>query len=122
MQQSHAGDADRRGGARAVGGRGWFRPIPPELRDRLGRAAVELDRAPVDQNRARAELDDRRQVVRDEHERNAALEQLAHPRDALVLEADVADAEHFVDEQHVGIEVRGDGETRAARSCRTSSA
>ena len=31
--------------------------------------------------------------------------------DALLLESGVTDAEHFVDEQHVGIEVRGDRET-----------
>ena len=64
----------------------------------------------VDEDRARAQIDDRRQVVRDEDERDAARDQLAHAVDALLLEADVADAEHFVDEQHVGVEVRGDRE------------
>src|ERR687885_673255 len=40
----------------------------------------------------------------------AARDQLPHALDALLLEARVADAEHFVNEQHVGIEMRGDRE------------
>jgi len=43
--------------------------------------------------------------VRDEHERDTSREQLAHPRDALLLESDVADAQHFVDEEDVRVEV-----------------
>ena len=72
--------------------------------------AVELHGAVVDDDRAGAELEDRRQVVRDEHQRDAARDQLAHPLDALVLERGVADAQHLVDEQDVGIEVGGDRE------------
>src|SRR5262252_1514625 len=80
-----------------------------ELRDRFSGTAVELDGAALDEDRPGAEVDDRGQVVRDEDQRHAAPEQLAHPRDAALLEADVADAEYFVDQQDVGIEMRGDG-------------
>jgi hypothetical protein len=41
---------------------------------------------------------------------DAAGQQLAHPGHALFLEADVADAQHLVDDQHVGIEMGGDRE------------
>ena len=35
---------------------------------------------------------------------------VAHLAEALLLELDVADGEHLVDEEDLGLEVRGDGE------------
>ena len=41
--------------------------------------------------------------------------------EALLLERGVADGEHLVDQQHVGVDLDRDRERRAARSCPTSS-
>ena len=38
---------------------------------------------------------------------------LAHPVEALELEREVADREHLVDEQHLGIGVHGDREAES---------
>ena len=46
----------------------------------------------------------------DQEDRLAAAPELAELVEALVREAFVADGEHLVDEQHVGIDVDGDGE------------
>jgi hypothetical protein len=45
--------------------------------------------------------------VADEHDGAAALVEAAHLRQALALELRVADGEHLVDRQDVGVEVRG---------------
>ena len=48
--------------------------------------------------------------MRDEHDRAAALLELRDPTEALALELLVADGEDLVEEQHVGVDVRGDRE------------
>ena len=53
------------------------------------------------------------EVVRDEDERRALAEHVAHPLEAPLLERCVADREHLVDQQHVRLEVRRDGEAEA---------
>ncbi len=67
----------------------------------------------IDDDRACAQVENGRQVVGDEDERYAAVDQLAHPFDAAILERRIADAEHLVDQQDVGIEMRGNRETEA---------
>ena len=78
------------------------------LLNRFGHAAGEHRLPAVDEHAVRAEIEDGREVMRDEHERDAAVEQFAHPRDTARLEARVADAQHLVDDEHVGVEIRGD--------------
>ena len=51
--------------------------------------------------------------MRHEHQSDASADVLTHSFQALGLEADVADTQHLVDEQHVGIQVRGDRESKA---------
>ena len=62
------------------------------------------------EHRALAEPLDRRSIVRDEHDRPAALLELRDPTEALALELLVADGEDLVEQQHVGVDVRGDRE------------
>ena len=50
--------------------------------------------------------------MRDEQDRLAAAAELRELVEALVREALVADREHFVDQQHVGIDVDRDGEAQ----------
>ena len=52
-------------------------------------------------------------VVGDEHDRPSLGLELLDPAQALGLEQLVADGEHLVDEQHVGVEVDGHGEPEA---------
>ena len=52
-------------------------------------------------------------VVRDEHHRAPAAPVLEDPPQALALEGLVADGEHLVQQQHVGVDVRGHGEAEA---------
>ena len=61
---------------------------------------------------------DQRRVVGDEHERRAGGDLLGDARLALALEGLVADREHLVDQQHVGVEVRGDREAEAQEHAR----
>ena len=58
-----------------------------------------------------AEALDQAERVRDEQDRLAAALELGELVEALVREALVADREHFVDQQHVGIDVDRDGES-----------
>ena len=48
-----------------------------------------------------------------EHDRAAFVLELVDPVEALALEGLVADREHLVDEQHVGVDVDGDREAEA---------
>ena len=88
--------------------------------DRLLRRAVELDAAVAQQHRALAEALDRGGVVRDEDDRPAALLELEDLREALALELLVADGEDLVEQEHVGVDVRGDGEAEAHVHAATS--
>jgi hypothetical protein len=51
--------------------------------------------------------------VRDQENRLTATPELAELVEALVREAFVADRQHFVDEEDIGIDVDGDGEAEA---------
>ena len=77
----------------------------------LRRARVG-DHAPaLQQQRARAQRRHRGEVVADEqHGAPLALPHLAHLPQALVLERLIADGQHFVHQQDVGVEMRRDGE------------
>ena len=74
------------------------------------RRAVERDGAVLQKHGAVAQPLDRGGVVRDEHDRPAALLELEDLPEALALERLVADGEHLVEQQHVGLDVRGDRE------------
>src|SRR5207248_5304090 len=81
--------------------------------ERLLRRAVDLDPALAKQHRALAEPLDRGGVVRDVDDRPAALLELEDLREALALELLVPDREDLVEEENVGVDVRGDGEAES---------
>ncbi len=58
------------------------------------------------------------QAVRDEDDRLVGLAQRVHAPHALLLERRVADGEHLVDEQHVGVELADDREAQAGLHAR----
>ena len=64
----------------------------------------------VEPQRLVAEALDQAERVRDEQDRLAAAPELGELVEALVGEAFVADGQHLVDEQHVGIDVNRDRE------------
>ena len=80
--------------------------------DRVVRRPVEVDGAVPQQDRAVAESLDRGRVVGDEHDRAAALLELEDLAEAPALELLVADGEHLVEQQHVGVDVRRDREAK----------
>ena len=81
------------------------------------------DDAPlVEQDRPVAETEHGGHAVGHEEDRPASLTELRHLAEALLLEVDVADGEHLVDEQDLGLEVGGDRERRGAPASRSSSA
>ena len=83
---------------------------PPVGGDRLLRRAVERNLALTEQHRSLTQAFDGLRVVRDEDDRAAAVLELGDLAEALALELLVADGEHLVEQQHVGANVRGDGE------------
>ena len=83
------------------------RPIVRE--DLVGRAVCPHHRI-GEPERAIAGGVHRRQVVRDEDQRRAALHDLADPVEALLLEAGITHREHFVDQQDRRLEEGSDGE------------
>src|SRR5205807_3007836 len=82
-------------------------PVPD---DRVVRRPVERDEAVLEKDRTVAQTLDGRSIVRDEHDRPAALLELEDLAEALALELLVADGEHLVEEQHVRVDVRRDRE------------
>ena len=87
--------------------------------DALG-IAERLERAAVHPQRLVAEALDQPERVRHEQDRLAAALELGELVQALVGEALVADGEHFVDEEHVRIDVNRDGEAEPHVHARTS--
>ena len=73
------------------------------------RIAVRAGAAVVEPERLVAEALDDAERVGDEEDGLAAASELGELVEALVREALVADGEHFVDQQQVGIDVNGDG-------------
>ena len=64
----------------------------------------------VDPRRSLAQPDHVGHRVGDEHDRLAAIAEVGDLVAALGLEFGVADREHLVDDQHIGVDVDGDGE------------
>ena len=81
-----------------------------ERPDRIAGSTVEHELGVVDHDRPIADLAHRRRVVGHEHDRPAIRLELLDPAQALRLEQLVPDREHFVDQQHVRVEIDGDGE------------
>ena len=77
------------------------------------RVAELHDAAALEQHRSVAEPLDGAHVVRDEDDRLAGLLQALEPVEALLLEGGVADREHLVDQQDVGVDLNGDREREA---------
>ena len=67
----------------------------------------------VEHEHAVAETLDRRQIVRDEHDRAPLDRRLAHLLQRASLEIHVSDGKHLVDDEDLGIEVGRDGEGQA---------
>jgi ABC-type branched-subunit amino acid transport system ATPase component len=85
----------------------------PVRSDRLTRLAVEGDLPLAEQHGAVAQALDRLRVVRDEENRAAAILELRDLPEALALELLVADREHLVQQEDVGLDVRRDREAEA---------
>ena len=83
------------------------------MRNRVTGRSVERDVTLTQEDGAVTESLDRLGVVRDEDDRPATSLDLRDLREALALEVLVADREHLVEEQHVGVDVRRDGETQS---------
>ena len=78
---------------------------------RSRRAGRSTDHAPrSEQHRAVAEALDRAHVVGDEQDRPPCGAHALELVEALALEGGVADGEHLVDQQHVGVDLDGDRE------------
>ena len=77
------------------------------------RRSVEHDGTVLQEDCAVAQPLNRRRVVRDEDDRAALLLELEDLAEALALKGLVADGENLVEQQHVGLDVRGDREAEA---------
>ena len=82
-------------------------------RDDVGRRPDLPQLALVDPGGVLAELLDLAEPVADEHDRAPVPAELVDLLGAPALEALVADREHLVDQQHLGLDVGGDGEAEA---------
>ena len=71
----------------------------------VGRVADRTDLTALEPHRGVAEVPNRRQGVGHDDDRLPCVAQVGHPFEALALELLVADRQHLVDEQHVGIDV-----------------
>src|SRR5690606_25509453 len=67
----------------------------------------------IDPNTSFAERFNCRDVVADEEDRAAFPRHVAHLAEAFALKFRVADGEHFIHDQNVGLEMCGDGEGEA---------
>ena len=80
--------------------------LSSRYRSATSRGLAEVDqRAPLEQQRAVAEALQRAHVVGDEHDRLARVAHRVEDVEALLLERGVADREHLVDQQDVGIDL-----------------
>ena len=75
----------------------------------LGRAAVVDHVTALQHHRPRAQLAHAREVVAHQEHGAPLAAQVLHPAEALVPEMQVPDRQHFVDDQNLRLEVRGDG-------------
>ena len=83
-----------------------------ELAHDVGRAAVHVEVAVVEHHGAIADVHHGVERVRDEHDRPPVGLELPHAVDAALLERLVADGQHLVDQQHLGIHVDGHREAQ----------
>ena len=111
--------------ARAVVLRRSNAPVTPSATGTRYRSTTSDDgpsatsMAALEQQRAVAERRHRAHVVADEEHRAAvALGHLAHLAEALLLEVGVADGQHLVDDQDLGLAGARRPRTPAARTCR----
>jgi hypothetical protein len=75
--------------------------------------ALQHAAALLDPQRAIAHLADLRVAVRDEHDRGAAVDAPAQRGAGFFLELEIADREHLVDQQHVGLDLDRDRKAQA---------
>jgi hypothetical protein len=85
----------------------------PVLLDGASGIAIEPYSPAVYDYRAATEVLDNRKVVGNQHKRHLTPAQLAHPFHALVPKRRVANAEYFVYQEDVRVEVRGNGKSEA---------
>src|SRR5258706_14295687 len=80
---------------------------------RLAGISVEEELSAVDPKRAAANRLNRRHVVAHEENRPPFIGDLFHLAEALALKLGIADGEHLVDDEDLGVEMRrhGEGET-----------
>ena len=88
------------------------------LVDDVAHFAERARLAVVEPQRVVAQVGDDAQRVRDEHDRRALAAQLEEVVEALALELLVADGDDLVDDEDLGVDGDGDGESQAARTCR----
>ena len=94
------------------GGRPLAAGVEIEI-DAPARRPVVLDLAVLEPDRALADPRDGAEVVADEEHRPPLLGELRHLSEAPALELGVADREHLVDDDDVGLDVRRDREGEA---------
>src|SRR4051812_14518131 len=91
--------------------RALLRAEEPSVRgDRFARRAVEGELSLPQQHGPVAQPLDRTRVVGDENDRAAAVLELGDLAEALPLKLLVTDRKHLVEKEHVGADVRSDGE------------
>ena len=81
--------------------------------DRFFGGSIQSDRTLFEQDRARADIGDGREVMGDHQNCAALVAQLGGFSHATVLKSLVADAQDLVDDQNIGFHVGSDGETQA---------
>ena len=106
-----AGPHSRRPAPRSAGSTSSARPAGSARSPRGQDRRTHL--AGAQQHRALAEPLHGRRVVGDEDDRPASLLELGDPGEALPLERLVADGEHLIEQENVGVEEGGDREAKA---------
>jgi hypothetical protein len=71
-----------------------------------------MDCPAVQEDRFRAKLDHRRDIVAYEDDRRPTVDDFLHLVEAFLLEADVAYAQHLVDQEDLGVHMGGNRETQ----------
>ena len=72
---------------------------------------ANVSRFPLEVERPVAQVPDGLQIVGDEHDGDALIAERRHPLHAAALEGRIPDAQDFVDDEDVRLEVRRDGES-----------
>ncbi len=90
--------------------------------DDLAAGPVADDAASLKQDRPIAKLSDRLHLMRNEDDRATRGAQVLHAPEAALLELGVADREHLVDEEDLGLEMSSDRERQPHRTFHSNSA